>query len=114
MIPKTLMVARKTEHVSDAHGVNAKEIALNSKAIAVSANQLKIGFYPLLDQYGGRSPAGHPDHGGLIVRQINRINHPFQMGSLFFEMFHIRALGGAALPRKSKMARLQNLFQIAP
>jgi hypothetical protein len=108
------MVAREAEHVSDAHGVNAKEIALNGQAIAISANQLEIGFYSFLDQYGGRRPAGHPDHGGLVVRQINRINHPFQMGGLFFEMFHIRALGGTTLPGKSKMARLQNLFQIAP
>ena len=113
MVPETLVVTGKTEHVSDTHGIGAQDITLNGQTVSIPADHLENGLNPFLYQYRGSGPAGHSNYRCLIIGDIYRVYHPFQVGNLFLEMVYIRTLWRTAFAGKGKVPGSEDLFKIA-
>ena len=103
MVSEFLMIARKTEHVPDAVGIDAQNIRLHGQPVAVPADHLEIGLEPFLNYQQARRPAGHPNHRGLVVRNIDRIHNALKMRRFSPYIRCVRPTRGAEFAGKRKV-----------
>jgi len=112
MVTEFLMIAGKAQHVFNTMGVGAQDIGLHCQAIPVAANHLVIWFETLLHDQKAGCPAGHSYHGRLIVGDVYRIHHSFQVFGFLYDFLGIGAPWWTKLACKGKMTGPQDFFQV--
>jgi len=92
MVAEALMVAGETENILDAHGRGAEQIALDGDAVTVAAGHLHDRFHPLLQQDPARGNARETDDGGLVVGDVDGVDHPPEAARFFADHRIVTAL----------------------
>jgi hypothetical protein len=113
MVTELLMVAGQAEHVANAQCRGTENVGLHGQPVAVPADHLVVGFQALFDGNQRGGPTGHPHHGGLVVGNIDGIDHADQMLGLFPHRRHVGPTGRPQFSGEGKMTGTQNLFKIA-
>jgi len=110
VVAHALVVARQAEHVADPERVRPEQIALQRDAIPVAASHLDHRLEPLIERDVRRGDARHPDHGRLVVRQVDGIDHTAKVGRLLADQVRVGALGRTHLAAHCEVPRPQDLL----
>ena len=113
MVAELLVVAGEAEHVADPVGIGAQDVGLHGQAVAVAADHLKVWFQTFLDQQQTGGPAGHADHGGLVVGDVDRVDVALQKRGLMSDLFGIASPGWSQLAGECEVAGFEDLFKVA-
>jgi hypothetical protein len=94
-------------------GVDPQNVGHHGQAVSVPADHLKVGFDAVGHHDGRGRCTGHAHHGGLVVGDIDGVDHAPQVFEFLLQVLHIGALGRSAFPGKRKVARLEYFLQVA-
>ena len=97
VVAELLMVAGEAEHVIEPEGRCAEEIALQGDPVPVAADHLHDRVEAHLLEKDRGAYARHPDHARLVVRDVDAVHIPLQIGALLPHHLRVRAPGRAAL-----------------
>ena len=113
VVAELLVVTGEAEHVANPVGIGAQDVGLHGQTVAVAADHLKIRFQTFLDQQQAGGPAGHADHGGLVVGDVDRVDVALQERGLVSDLFCIASPGRSQLAGECEVTGLEDLFKVA-
>jgi hypothetical protein len=113
VVAELLVIAGQAEQVANSQGRSTQDVGLHGQPVAVPADHLVVGLQAFFDGEQRGGPAGHSDHGGLVIGNIDGIHIADQGFGFFANRRHVGSAGRSQLSGEGKMTGTQYFFQIA-
>jgi hypothetical protein len=104
LIPEGMVIAGETDDVLDAERGRAEQVALHGDTVPVAGHHLHHRLHSHLNDKGARSDTGHAHDGGLVVRNVDRVDITSQEINLSLYDTDVIAFGRSQFGGDGKMS----------
>jgi hypothetical protein len=113
VVPQLLVVAGQAEHVANSQRRCAEDVALQGQPIAVAQGQLQDRLGARLLEQHAPGQAGHPDHGDLVVGDVDRVTRILEEPALLEHDLGLATARRPCLGGNGELPACENAFQLA-